>query len=166
MPANDPNTSLAPVTSPARRRLLERAVYAIGGLFAAVVAAPLLGPVIAPVLRRRTPRSYTLGKVAQFPDGAMTPATFEVVTQDGWREVRETRKVYVHRDGDDFTVFSLTCTHLGCSVRWDAGTQRFRCPCHGGVYDADGQVESGPPQHPLPQYAATVRDGDVFVTEA
>lgn len=166
MPANDTNTPVTSVTSPARRRLLERAVYALGGLFTAVVAAPLLGPIIAPLLRRRTPRSFTLGKETQFPDGAMTPATFEVVTQDGWREVRETRKVYVHRAGDVITVFSITCTHLGCSVRWDDATQRFRCPCHGGVYDADGQVESGPPPHPLPQYATTVRGGEVIVTEA
>lgn len=161
-----PHAPIVQASSPARRRLLERAVYALGGLFTAVVAAPLLGPIIAPLLRRRTPRSFTVGKVMQFPEGAMTPATFEVVTQDGWREVRETRKVYVHRAGDAFTVFSLTCTHLGCSVRWDDSTQRFRCPCHGGVYDADGQVESGPPPRPLPHYAATVRDSDVIVTEA
>jgi len=166
MSSETPGAPSAPVTSPGRRRLLERAVYALGGLFAAVVAAPLLGPVIAPVLRRRAPRYYSLGKIEQFPDGALTPATFEVVTMDGWREVRETRKVYVRRAGDAFIVFSITCTHLGCSVRWDAVTQRFRCPCHGGVYDAEGRVVSGPPPHALPRYATVVSRGEVIVEEA
>jgi Rieske Fe-S protein len=26
---------------------------------------------------------------------------------------------------------------------------RFRCPCHGGVFDAEGNVVEGPPPRPL-----------------
>ena len=38
---------------------------------------------------------------------------------------------------------SATCTHLGCQVRWDA-KDKFHCPCHGGVYGADGAVLETP----------------------
>ena len=27
------------------------------------------------------------------------------------------------------------CTHLGCSVPWDGGADRFTCPCHGSQFD-------------------------------
>jgi len=34
-------------------------------------------------------------------------------------------------------------------VRWNAPKKQFLCPCHGGVYDRDGRVVSGPPPRPL-----------------
>ena len=59
---------------------------------------------------------------------------------------------------------SGTCTHLGCQVGWDGATNTFRCPCHGGVYEADGRVASGPPPRPLDTLAADILDnGDVMV---
>ena len=38
---------------------------------------------------------------------------------------------------------SATCTHLGCQVHWDGEAKKFKCPCHGGVYDANGAVLDG-----------------------
>jgi Rieske Fe-S protein len=34
-------------------------------------------------------------------------------------------------------------------VRWDDGLGQFKCPCHGGVFNRQGQVVSGPPPGPL-----------------
>lgn len=45
--------------------------------------------------------------------------------------------------------FSLVCTHLGCTVVWNAEKKEFRCPCHDGLFDAQGNVLSGPPPSPL-----------------
>ena len=42
---------------------------------------------------------------------------------------------------------AATCTHLGCTVRWETG--RFRCPCHGSEYDTAGIVLQGPATRPL-----------------
>lgn len=58
--------------------------------------------------------------------------------------------------------FDLRCTHQGCPVRpvVDAGAlQGFDCPCHGGRFDKDGQVVSGPPKAPLERFA--IVDGKV-----
>jgi len=44
-----------------------------------------------------------------------------------------------------FQAFSSTCPHLGCKVKWVAEDQQFFCPCHRGVFDADGRAISGPP---------------------
>ena len=41
--------------------------------------------------------------------------------------------------------------------------QRFVCPCHGGVYDFQGQVDGGPPVRPLDRFYTRVRNGQVEV---
>ena len=46
---------------------------------------------------------------------------------------------------EDFVALSSTCPHLGCKVEWMREEQQFFCPCHRGVFDADGRAISGPP---------------------
>ena len=53
--------------------------------------------------------------------------------------------VMVKRDARGFRAFSSVCPHLGCKVHWEADNERFFCPCHNGVFDADGEPVSGPP---------------------
>lgn len=60
--------------------------------------------------------------------------------------------VIVVRDRSGFKAFSASCTHLGCLVKWDGGRNEFFCPCHAAVFDANGQVVSGPPPAPLLEY--------------
>lgn len=55
------------------------------------------------------------------------------------------------------------CTHLGCSVKWDAAASQFQCPCHGGVYDAEGNVVAGPPPTPLTRLEVKIEDEICFV---
>ncbi len=73
-----------------------------------------------------------------------------------------------------YRAFSLTCTHLGCVVRWRGGEEgsdsagdkkpgRFACPCHGGFFDAEGKVLSGPPSRPLERLEVRQRDGRIFI---
>ena len=53
--------------------------------------------------------------------------------------------------------------HLGCPVRYVQASQRFICPCHGGVYDFPGLVVGGPPVRPLDRFYTRVRNGNVEV---
>ena len=67
-------------------------------------------------------------------------------------------------DADEqFTAFSINCRHLGCPVRWVEEATLFMCPCHGGVYYADGEVAAGPPPGPLARYPVRVHDGFVEI---
>ncbi len=64
-------------------------------------------------------------------------------------ETRKQSVVFIEKDGDAYRALSATCTHLGCRVNWDASSSTYKCPCHGGVYDRQGKVVSGPPPAPL-----------------
>jgi Rieske Fe-S protein len=57
--------------------------------------------------------------------------------------------VEVIRTADGISARSLRCTHQGCEVRWQPADRSYHCPCHGGVYDAEGRVTKGPPLQPL-----------------
>ncbi len=59
----------------------------------------------------------------------------------------------------DVVAFSQQCTHLGCVVYYQAGEQRWHCPCHEGNFDVrTGAVISGPPTRPLGRIDVEVRD--------
>ena len=67
---------------------------------------------------------------------------------------------------DALNVLSSSCAHLGCPVRWKAveGSGEFRCPCHGGIYNINGEYVSGPPPRGLYSYDHEVRsDGNLYV---
>jgi Rieske Fe-S protein len=63
-------------------------------------------------------------------------------------------------------VLSSSCAHLGCPVRWiiREGEGEFLCPCHGGIYNINGEYVAGPPPRDLYSYAFEVReDGTIYV---
>ena len=54
-------------------------------------------------------------------------------------------QILVRRSATGFDAFSSTCPHLGCKVHWEEDKSRFFCPCHLGIFDAEGKGISGPP---------------------
>jgi cytochrome b6-f complex iron-sulfur subunit len=74
--------------------------------------------------------------------------------KEGIKETLENERVVIVRDKKGFAAISVTCTHLGCTVRTsDAG---FECPCHGSQFDNDGFVTGGPAPRPLDWYQVGV----------
>ena len=69
--------------------------------------------------------------------------------------LRAARLSEVIRPHTDTTVAGLIaayrkCTHLGCSVPWNAAEDQFHCPCHGSLYDKHtAVVKGGPAPKPL-----------------
>lgn len=73
--------------------------------------------------------------------------------------------VLVRRTAEGLRANSLICTHLGCTVDWEEGTQQFHCPCHDGRFDQFGEVLSGPPAVALEQVPVQVQGDKVIVGE-
>jgi len=56
------------------------------------------------------------------------------------------QKVAIYKDAQGaITALNPTCTHAGCIVKFNAAEKSWDCPCHGGRYDLQGKVISGPP---------------------
>jgi Rieske Fe-S protein len=64
---------------------------------------------------------------------------------------------------DEYVAMSTRCAHLGCPVQYIEASQRFICPCHGGVYDFRGARVGGPPPRPLDRFYTRVVNGRVQV---
>jgi Rieske Fe-S protein len=96
-----------------------------------------------------------VGKVAAFKTGA-----YILITLPGGVPV-QVRRLPGH--APKFQALSARCTHKGCTVAWGAADRQFRCPCHGGRFDALGRNISGPPPSPLPTLATKVVRGVLWV---
>jgi nucleotide-binding universal stress UspA family protein/nitrite reductase/ring-hydroxylating ferredoxin subunit len=59
-------------------------------------------------------------------------------------------KVAVYRDEKgNVTTLSAKCTHMGCTVKWNAAERTWDCPCHGSRFARTGEVVNGPAERPL-----------------
>ncbi len=56
---------------------------------------------------------------------------------------------YAVKTGGKVSVFAQNCSHLGCSVNFNADAKSFDCPCHGSRFHLDGTVLHGPAAFPL-----------------
>jgi cytochrome b6-f complex iron-sulfur subunit len=69
----------------------------------------------------------------------------------------------VLRHSGELVALSAVCTHLGCTVAYNQSAQIFKCPCHGGTYDRDGNVIAGPPPEPLERLNIRVEDDKIVL---
>jgi len=76
--------------------------------------------------------------------------------------VGTTPAMVINRPGGGFIALSRICTHLGCLVDYSKAENRIICPCHGAIFDLEGNVVSGPPPRPLPRVPLQV-EGDAIV---
>lgn len=145
-----------------RRRFLSRLSVALGALGAAFVAIPSVGFLLG---LRKTPQVWrTVGKLNDFQLGSTVNVSFLDSSPLAWSGVTAQTAAWLRRvDDHQFIAFSMHCTHLGCPVRWLADANLFMCPCHGGVFYADGSVASGPPPKPLNQYPVRVENDEVQI---
>jgi len=135
-----------------RRRFLTMVMgvpLAVGASTPLVLAGGVLNP---PKSLRPTPPQMAVAKVEDIKDKPME------FIYDGYPAV-------IFLKGKEYKAFSRVCTHLGCIVKWNEAENKFECPCHGGIFDADGNVVKGPPPKPLERLTAWVEEGIVLVRQ-
>ncbi len=148
-----------------RRTFLMSLGIALNAAVALLIATPVVAYVLGPVLRRKEYLKWiAIGDVSDFPVGETKLITFTNPFSDPWDGATAKVPAYVrHAATDEFTVFAINCAHLGCPVRWFSESQLFMCPCHGGVYYADGSRASGPPERGLFTYELKVEGGKLLI---
>jgi menaquinol-cytochrome c reductase iron-sulfur subunit len=147
-----------------RRRFLHRVSLALSALAAAVVSVPIFAYLLSPLLRPAANVWRALGRIDDFRPGETVEVAFDEPSPLPWAGQTARTAVWLRRGlENDFTAFGLNCTHLGCPVNWRAEAKLFLCPCHGGVYYANGDVAGGPPPRPLVRHDVRVVEGRVEV---
>jgi Rieske Fe-S protein len=148
-----------------RRTFLMNVGIALNAAVALLIATPVVAYVLGPVLRRKEYLQWiAIGNVSEFPVGETRLITFTNPFSDPWDGATAKVPAYVrHAAANEFTVFAINCAHLGCPVRWFSESQLFMCPCHGGVYYADGSRASGPPERGLFTYELKVEGGKLLI---
>ncbi len=132
-------------------------------LATAVAGVPIVGYLVAPLRRRQRDQWTDLGPLDRFTVGKTEIVDVVNPLSNAWDGDAGRLAAYVRRTGtDQFQVFAIYCTHLGCPVSWFADSGLFLCPCHGGVYYADGSRASGPPPRGLYQYQHRIEKGHLF----
>jgi menaquinol-cytochrome c reductase iron-sulfur subunit len=155
---SDPGDSHLP---PARRRVLAILVNGFVTVVAGGLSALLGVFALRPAAAASRDRWVRAGVLADLTPNVPVPRVLTVSRVDGWYRERARQTVFLVWDGaKQVRALSATCTHLGCQVHWDTKASHFRCPCHGGVYDATGKVVSGPPPRPLASVDARVDGQD------
>ena len=143
-----------------RRRFMVGSVHLAGAAAAAAFTLPALGFALAPIFHARRISWEDAGPLTDFPDSTYVPRTLTLTPGIG--EVGKST-VYIRKHNsaidpppkdqyDNYLAISTKCMHLGCPVRYIEASQRFVCPCHGGVYDFQGKRSGGPPVRPLDRF--------------
>lgn len=74
-------------------------------------------------------------------------------------------RVWIVRREDGFYAIFAKCTHLGCTPRWLAAENKFKCPCHGSGFYKSGLNFEGPAPRPLDRLKLTVGDDGQLVVD-
>lgn len=77
-------------------------------------------------------------------------------------------KFYMVHTTDGLLALYTKCPHLGCTVPWAGPPESphaFQCPCHGSMYNYEGERTGGPAPRPMDLMAVRVDEstGNVIV---
>jgi menaquinol-cytochrome c reductase iron-sulfur subunit len=155
-----------------RRRFMTGAAHTAGAVAVSAIALPAVGFALGPLFEKHDQPWNDVGPVDQFTADTYIPKVVTLVSGIG--QAGKTT-VYLRRrnpridttgpqdEWSQYVAISTRCMHLGCPVRFVEAAGRFICPCHGGVYGFQGQVEGGPPVRPLDRFYTRVRNGRLEV---
>jgi Rieske Fe-S protein len=186
--ATAPVAAAAPEPLPAytRSRFLEASTLGLGAAIGAIVTLPVLGFTVLPAFTNLEEDEVDLGPLENFRKGEYVIASFLANPSAG--EVSR-RTTFVRNNGPteggepSFTILYSRCVHLGCPVQPNGPideearkevdgvelrpvlAQSFGCPCHGGLYDAEGNRRAGPPVRSMDRYTFSIRNGRLVLGE-
>ena len=163
-----------------RRKFLNRALYAVFGLFLAQFALGAL-MYVWPRLKGGFGTPINAGNVndlkASLTDGGTIVPVFVPAAQ-AWIVPFEMSElsgssyegvpfVVAGGDSDGVGVMALwqRCVHLGCRVPECLPSQGFECPCHGSRYNIHGEYNTGPAPRNMDRFGLSVTDANDLIIE-
>ncbi|MCC5912438.1 MAG: FAD-dependent oxidoreductase [Clostridiaceae bacterium] len=90
-----------------------------------------------------------------FVSGKLLPSSLERDVKPGEGKVIEIdgQKIGAYRDKkNNLHLVDITCTHMGCELKWNDAETSWDCPCHGSRFSCDGDIIEGPALKPLKKF--------------
>ncbi|HTM08498.1 MAG TPA: Rieske 2Fe-2S domain-containing protein [Verrucomicrobiae bacterium] len=78
---------------------------------------------------------------------------------------KQEQRVWIVREEEGIYAIFAKCTHLGCTPRWLAAENKFKCPCHGSGFYKSGLNFEGPAPRPLDRLKVNVGDDGQLVVD-
>lgn len=100
-----------------------------------------------------------LGPLSAIEEGKLVKKNIIVSQEAGWGQFNSQKAVWIVRKGDQVTIFSAVCPHLGCTV--NAKNEAFVCACHDSKWDVAGNAQGGPTPRGLDSLEHKI-EGDVL----
>jgi menaquinol-cytochrome c reductase iron-sulfur subunit len=170
-----------------RSAFLSAATIGVSAAIGGLITVPVLGFAVLPSFESSEGQDVDLGPISNFPQGQYVIATFTENLDQG---TVSRRTAYVRNNGPaengepSFSILFSRCVHLGCPVQangpfdgepvqYEDGPSpvslqpvlaaSFGCPCHGGLYDGEGNRTAGPPVRSLDRYAFSIKNGNLVL---
>jgi cytochrome b6-f complex iron-sulfur subunit len=124
------------------------------GMFTAFTGITLLGFMRSafPRVLFQPPTSFKAGFPKDFTVGEIS------------EKFKKDFRVWIIRSEEGFYALFAKCTHLGCTPRWLAAEDKFKCPCHGSGFYKTGINFEGPAPRPLERLRITLaEDGQIVI---
>jgi cytochrome b6-f complex iron-sulfur subunit len=103
----------------------------------------------------------------------MPPASFKAGFPSDYalgevsEKYKQDERVWIIREDEGIFAIFAKCTHLGCTPRWLAAEDKFKCPCHGSGFYRSGMNFEGPAPRPLDRFKISVgQDGQLVVDKS
>src|SRR5215475_7182972 len=101
------------------------------------------------------------------------PATFKAGFPSDYalgevsEKFKQDQRVWIVREDEGIYCIFAKCTHLGCTPRWLAAEDKFKCPCHGSGFYKSGLNFEGPAPRPLDRFKLTIgEDGQLVLDKS
>ncbi len=148
-----------------RRKFLTKLTMGIGAVSAVTVGGVLASAFIGPVMDEKQVQWVPAGKLEDFKVGGVSTINLRYQEKSGFYTQDIVKPILIWRQPNEnkIIVYNSSCTHLGCTVHWDAAQNMFLCACHGGKFAVDGIVKAGPPPRPLDELEFRVDSGNLLI---
>ncbi len=78
------------------------------------------------------------------------PKDMDIGANEGKVVDLDGQKIGIYKDEQGgLHAVDITCTHMGCELKWNTAEQTWNCPCHGSRFTPGGDIVEGPALVPL-----------------
>jgi arsenite oxidase small subunit len=136
------------------------------GAFFVIAAALGIWTTLSPTRNQQgSGNSHQSTQTSTLPSGAVANTRDLLVGSPSYFDYPSTGDTNILLKKTDGTVsaINILCTHVCCQCQYDRANEQLYCPCHGSIFDLNGNVLQGPAPTNLPSIQLNIdSNGNVF----